>query len=246
MERNSIIWLGIYILLGVLELVGEGTNTRWLILSTKPLLMPLLLIWMTRRTPGIQRFFRSTMVAGLLFAMVGDIMMMFTGGVYDTFFFLLGLGAFLGTQVCYTGGFIAEINLRNGHLLRRPLWFLPFLLFLYFFLSWLWPDIPDGMQHQVAAYAVIISTMVLSVINLYGHTRRDVFAALLSGALLFLLSDSLIAISKFGHPFPGARIAIMLTYLIAQALIMHGVAERLRRFPEKRKRVIEMLRGEGK
>ncbi len=94
MERNTILWLGAFVLLALLELVGEGLDNRALILYSKPLLMPVLALWFVRRTPGIRRFLRHTVLAGLLFATLGDIFMMFAGGEYDALFFLLGLGSF--------------------------------------------------------------------------------------------------------------------------------------------------------
>ena len=233
MERKSFIWLIAFVLLAALELIGEIGDNRSLILFTKPLLMPVLAIWLVQKTAGIRRFFRHTIQAGLLFAMLGDIFMMFSYGAYDELFFILGLGAFMCTHLCYLGGFISEIKLKSGYLRRQPLWLLPFLLFIIGFLIWLWPKIPVGMQQPVTVYALVISTMALTVVNTYGKFSKEVFTSLLIGALLFILSDCLIAAFKFGHPFPGVHMAIMLTYLLGQWLIVRGVAEHLRNFPAK-------------
>ena len=43
------------------------------------------------------------------------------------------------------------------------------------------------------------------------------------GAIIFVCSDSCIAINVFYKPFEFARIAIMSTYTIAQFLIIYGV-----------------------
>jgi uncharacterized membrane protein YhhN len=43
------------------------------------------------------------------------------------------------------------------------------------------------------------------------------------GALLFMISDSLIAITKFLSGFDLAGLAIMSTYMLAQLLIIEGV-----------------------
>jgi uncharacterized membrane protein YhhN len=47
------------------------------------------------------------------------------------------------------------------------------------------------------------------------------------GALLFGLSDSLIAVNTFGTTLPGADVAILLTYWAGQYLIVVGLVERL-------------------
>lgn len=48
------------------------------------------------------------------------------------------------------------------------------------------------------------------------------------GALLFVLSNSTLAINKFYNSFSGAGILIMLTYGIAQLLIVQGAIGYLR------------------
>lgn len=235
MERKSFIWLGVFMLLAVLELLGEILGERNMVLYTKPLLMPVLVIWLLQRTFGVRRFLRHTVQAGLLFAMLGDIFLMFAEGAYGDLFFIVGLGAFLCTHLCYIGGFLSEVNLNKGYLREQTLWVLPFVLFLLGFLYWLWPNIPEGMQQPVAVYAFVITAMALSVLNMRGRISNDLFTGLLTGALLFMLSDCLIAILKFGHPFPGARVAIMVSYILGQWLIVRGTAERLRAVPERPK-----------
>ncbi len=234
MEKNSWLWLAAFALLSAIELTAEVLDHATLIYLTKPLLMPVLAIWLIRRTPGIRRFLRHTLVAGLLFSMLGDIWMMFSRGSYGPFFFLAGLGSFLITHLCYTGGWLSEVGWKNGFLRRQPYWIAPFALFLLVFLGWLWPGIPSGMYTPVTAYAVVISAMSLSIVNVRGSVGSDVFENMLAGALLFMLSDCLIAVQKFSQPFPGARIIIMLTYLLGQWLLMRGAALHLRRFPEKK------------
>jgi len=45
---------------------------------------------------------------------------------------------------------------------------------------------------------------------------------MMSGALLFVLSDSVLAMNKFYKPFKEADIIIMITYGIAQLSIVQG------------------------
>jgi len=236
MERNTTLWIGAYALLAVLELTGEFLDNRSLILYTKPFLMPVLAIWMVRRTPGIRRFLRQTVLAGLLFATLGDVFLMFAGGEYDALFFLLGLGAFLTTQACYLGGYLSEVNLRTGYLRKQPWLVAVFVLFLSGFLVWLWSGIPEGLRLPVAVYGTIITAMALGALNWRGQVQPGIFVSLIAGALLFMLSDCLIAAARFGHPFAVSRIAVMATYLLGQWLIVRAVAERLRQVPVRQKK----------
>jgi uncharacterized membrane protein YhhN len=48
------------------------------------------------------------------------------------------------------------------------------------------------------------------------------------GALLFVISDSLLAINKFYQDIPLAGVLIMLTYGLAQLFIMEGAISYIR------------------
>jgi uncharacterized membrane protein YhhN len=45
----------------------------------------------------------------------------------------------------------------------------------------------------------------------------------LAGAVLFVLSDSTLAYAKFINTFPGSRELTMLTYMLAQFLLVQGL-----------------------
>jgi uncharacterized membrane protein YhhN len=47
--------------------------------------------------------------------------------------------------------------------------------------------------------------------------------AILSGAIFFVSSDSILAFNKFYAPVPLASFLIMITYLVAQYLITVGI-----------------------
>jgi uncharacterized membrane protein YhhN len=227
-EKNR--WLYVFGVVAAAELFAEVTATDTLVFFTKPLLMPLLAVWFalnTRARTG-SAFLRSAVLGALGFSTLGDTLLMFAGRPGGNVFFILGLLAFLMAHLSYIGGFSSVLKWSGGYLRRRPLWIALFLLYLIAFLRFLRPGIPQGLYLPVALYSCVISAMALSVIHLYGHIGRAVFRPLLGGALLFMLSDSLIAVNKFGAPFPGARIAIMVTYIAGQYLIVRGVCLQLK------------------
>jgi uncharacterized membrane protein YhhN len=65
--------------------------------------------------------------------------------------------------------------------------------------------------------------MLIAAINRYGKVSRLSFILVLAGAVLFVISDSLIALNKFGFPFVFSGVAVMTTYIAAQYLIVTGV-----------------------
>ena len=211
--------------LAALEILAEIMGHRSLVVWVKPLLMPTLGGWLffaTKHRPPA--FLRRTVLAGLGFSTAGDTLLLFVDGSSGALFFILGLGAFLLAHLCYIGGFQSIAGFKNGYLGRQPVVILPFVLFLCFFLWYLYPSIQKGMGGPVNLYAVVITAMALSAWNTKSKVDNTVFFSLLSGALLFMLSDSLIAINKFRVPLPAAGFWIMITYLAGQYLIVRGVA----------------------
>jgi uncharacterized membrane protein YhhN len=67
--------------------------------------------------------------------------------------------------------------------------------------------------------------MAMQALFRYGYTSAPSFAFwCFAGAISFMISDSLLAINKFMQPLAiYAGLAIMLTYLLAQYLIVEGV-----------------------
>ncbi len=70
-----------------------------------------------------------------------------------------------------------------------------------------------------------ILTMVLSALTLWNsHSYGKI---VFHGALLFMVSDSLIAINKFQFAVPFAGFLIMSTYILAQWFIVDGIKNKV-------------------
>ena len=208
----------------VINLWAEYSQQEVLILISKPLLISLLALWYFIQNRPFQHQFERWILVGLLFSIGGDTLLMFVeNGPKDDRFFLLGLGSFLLAQLSYLTGFLKYPGARTGAVFQRPFLALPFLLYLIVLLSSLWEGIPEAMKLPVAIYALAIVGMAVAAYNLRNKWSITTFLPLIAGVLLFVLSDSLIAINKFGDPIPLARIFIMSTYIIGQYLIVLGV-----------------------
>ena len=78
------------------------------------------------------------------------------------------------------------------------------------------PSLND-MAIPVYVYLTVITTMGIMA------TFRDSSNMLvLCGAILFIVSDSMIAINKFSMPIIASDYFIMITYYLAQFLIVNG------------------------
>ncbi len=223
----SRLFLFAFILDAIALMTGEILFSKTLIICTKPLLMPLLgaWLWTATRNSG-QTGLRLAWLVGLAFSALGDTLLMFTGKSSGGQFFLMGLGAFLLAHGCYILGLRSLMRRREGFVRKNPWVLLPFAIYLVGLLAWIWPGVPAAMRLPVAVYAIVITVMALTVVDvLCGYVAASIFTAMMAGALLFVLSDSLIAVSKFGYPFSGSRIAIMATYIVGQWLLARGVRE---------------------
>lgn len=210
-------------------LIGTGNEVFMTMrFITKPALMILLFLYFLTET-GLKRDSRQKMIlTSLAFSWSGDVNLMMPGvegfEMFEKQFFILGLISFLIAHVFYILAFRKDIQQSSavGYLKRAPWAGLPVLAFLAILLYILIPGINTDMRIPVVVYAGVISIMTLFALNRFGAVSRQSFWLVFIGAVLFMVSDSMIAINKFHTPFEASRFAIMFTYLLAQYLIVKG------------------------
>jgi uncharacterized membrane protein YhhN len=176
--------------------------------------MLLLAFSTTTGTPG-----RTFMLTALFFSWMGDIFLM----LYDPkgLYFIIGLVCFLTTHIFYIIYFL-RIRSAAVSLLKKQ--FLLALLVLVYGIALVWVLFPHlgQMVLPVVVYATVICTMLLCSLHVYNKVNKPANDMFVFGALMFVLSDSLLAINKFLEPLPYAGISIMLTYCAAQYFIVSG------------------------
>ena len=214
----------LYIIFSVINVGMEYWYIRWGIFLTKPLLLLLLSIYFYQSTRSYPSSFRKYLLGGLIFSIFGDSFLMFVEQNPDVpQFFMLGLGSFLMAHVFYLLAF-AKIPqaLTKGFLVQKKWVILFFVLYFIGNVLFLWPAVPADLKIPVTVYVLAIISMATMGANLKGVISSRLFNGLFLGILLFVISDSLVAINKF-HPLdwqiPAARVFIMVTYLAAQYLI---------------------------
>jgi uncharacterized membrane protein YhhN len=191
---------------------------------TKPLLMPILMVFLWINT-HLKSSFDKLVFTGFIFAWIGDILLMFRSD--DLFVF--GLASFLLCHIMYIVAFVKNIRSsehKSSAMNRFILALLP-LFYLVVLYTYLFPHIAYTEKNQpflipVTVYAVTIVTMSLFALWRFGSSNRNSVIFIIIGAFVFMISDSLIALNKFVEPFPGADILIMFTYCLAQLCITIG------------------------
>jgi uncharacterized membrane protein YhhN len=219
--KNNQILLNLYFIVGLIYIAGDAINSLPLIYCTKPLLMALLGTYFWRQTHNARHQKMRILVAiGLLFAFVGDVLLMVARTQES--FFVLGIAGFLVTQIAYTLAFARFKPSLSGLFAQNKLAAFPLLLYWVLMLVILVPVVPSALRVPIVAYSFFITLMALSALNLMTRIPPSVSYPLILGACLFLLSDSLIAINKFKMEIPMASLLIMSTYILAQWLIIRS------------------------
>ncbi len=183
-------------------------------------LKPLLLVPLIAMTVITGNFsHKQTLFAALLFCWIGDILLLFAGR--DTMYFIMGLIAFLVGHLFYIFLFLRMIKTAGGKGRASFPALSIILVYLIAFYTFMAPHL-GGMLIPVMVYAVVISTMLYFAVVFYRVLPRYQTLIILSGAISFVISDSLLAINKFYLPLPLSGFLIMLTYIYAQGAIVWG------------------------
>jgi uncharacterized membrane protein YhhN len=78
------------------------------------------------------------------------------------------------------------------------------------------------LQIPVIVYALALGTMLFFALN---RKKDHSYNQVVLGAVLFVSSDSILAILKFYYSFLGNSLAVMGTYIAAQLLLSLGLCK---------------------
>ena len=79
------------------------------------------------------------------------------------------------------------------------------------------------LQVPVAVYVAVIVSMAGQAAGRWWSIRSPASALAACGAALFVVSDALLAVNRFGRPFRSAQALIHSSYFLAQWLIAVSV-----------------------
>lgn len=213
----------IFTLVFIVQLYAEASRHTFLSQASKPFIIITLLVWLYLAT-HLKGRFHKRIFTGLIFSLAGDIFLMLQSE--NGSFFNYGLFAFLLCHIFYIRAF--TLDHKSNPEFRSPffLWgasaLIIFCMGLFFYLQ---PYL-GAWQFAILMYAIIITFMTIMALNRYGKVNISSFKFVLCGALLFLLSDSVLAVNKFSMPIPQAGVLIMASYMLAQYLIVYGTVVR--------------------
>lgn len=212
-----------------LDWMAVGRQWRRLEYIAKPGVMLALLAWLGAHAwragahPGGELPL-ALFAAGLALSLAGDVFLMLPPR-----YFLAGLVAFLLGHVAYIAAFNANgLPPLEAALLAAVPVALAALWITRRVLAGLKAGGRPRLRGPVVAYIVVISLMVVSALATLARPDWMGGAAVLAsiGALLFMLSDTLLAWDRFVQPLPNGRLMNITTYHVGQLLLTAGFALR--------------------
>ena len=221
------VYIILYLIAGATTIYAENEEYSMLMYISKVLLMPLLALYFHYHSKRTKPYI--FIYLALFFSWLGDIFLMFPrneNSPDSKLLFTAGLVAFLIGHLNYIAHFTNEIKTkyRSSVFFKSPYFVLPFVLYIVVLLRLLFPTLGE-MKIPVTIYGIVIGTMLLSAVNRKNIVNETSYYFVLIGALLFVFSDSCIALNLFYEKFELARMVIMLTYVLAQIIIIKGVLE---------------------
>ncbi|MEN8117876.1 MAG: lysoplasmalogenase [Bacteroidota bacterium] len=205
------------------DLTGEFLQIPWIDYTFKPLIMIWIGGYFLLHAKNIDKIVVQLAGIAFLFSWGGDMLLMFInkGFVY----FVSGIASFLVAQVLYAFLFLRTINLsgKKPFLKKKPYWFIAYVAYGLIVYIILFDQLDAVLRVAIFIYIVAILTMSAMALNRYGNGHPVSFSFVFAGSLLFVLSDTMIAVNRFLVPIPYEGIFIMTTYISAQYLIMKGI-----------------------
>lgn len=212
--------VGAALAVGALDWHAVSRRNRESEYLLKPLTMIVLIAAAIALFDGTPAYVCGFALAALILSLAGDVFLMLPRDL-----FVAGLGSFLFGHVAY----IAAFNPTAPPLIPTVV----AVVVVGGTAGAMYVRLLRGMRARnqtklaapVAVYVLAISAMVVSALATVGRSEwtpgRSAFAV--AGALLFFASDGMIGWSRFVGDFPRSRLAIMVTYHLAQACLVLGL-----------------------
>lgn len=191
--------------LGYLAFLNAPVSSARTVFKTLP--VALLVLWPITYLGVVGAYTGAILLLALALALsaLGD----FYLALKDKYF-VPGLASFLAAHVAYLAAFLPRAQMPEGIALVA---ILACVAAAGTFVATLAPRL-GRLRVAVFAYFAVIMAMVAAALSI-----REASWMLGAGAVIFALSDSLIAVRKFKTPFAGINEAIWLTYIAAQLMI---------------------------
>lgn len=183
--------------------------------------MMLIILYAATNTSLVSPLYKKIVLIGLTVSMVAD------AAIY---WFMAGLATFFVAHLFYIAAF------RTARRKSVPLFAaIPLILYGVFMVFWI--AVPQIASGEVVLGVAIIAYM--GVILLMGwESIRTRLPLVIIGALLFICSDSFLAIDRFVTPLPGRDALVMITYYAAQVFLAASIGSQFVKLSQDKEKTI--------
>ena len=183
---------------------------------SKPLIVISILIFFYSQSQILEKPIKTIMLLALVFSLIGDVALLFDA--VNPLYFIIGLASFLLAQIMYVIVFLKQRALK-----KSPIAFIGLMIIYAAFLFYMVNDGLGDLLIPVIVYMIVILSMSTSAFLRKKQLNTKSYNWVFIGALLFMLSDSILALNKFYQPLSLSSIFIMSTYALAQYCIVIGI-----------------------
>lgn len=188
---------------------AESVGAKRNVYLFKPLTMICIILIALLAESRASAFYKYMIVAGLVCSLVGDIFLMLPSDR-----FVSGLLSFLVAHLFYIAAFASGGGARDSAIPYA----IPFLVYGIIMLRLLFPHL-GKMKLPVVVYMLVILVMAWQALGRWAAGEQAGGAQAFFGALLFTVSDSILAVNRFRGRVEHAQFYILGTYFMAQWLI---------------------------
>ena len=199
----------IILLLILLSIFAKQYEKQKFYIIAKPLTMLFIIALPLLEIREEYSVYAYLIMTGLIFSLLGDLYLLFPDRYFNN-----GLYSFLVAHILYIFAFNQNVNEYCFGITA------PILLFIFIVIKILSPKL-GGMKYPVLVYIIVISIMLYSALNMDKQMGGITFVSI--GAILFTVSDTVLAFNKFNKKFRLAEPIILSTYFIAQLLFAMSI-----------------------
>ncbi len=213
-EKQFSILFFIIVLIELLS--GSSESLLSIHYIAKPAIVISLIFLFVKTSKSLSKPIKNLTLLALVFSLLGDVLLMFVDK--SEYVFTLGLVAFLIAHIMYV-----LLFLKHRNKVKSPFGFIALLLI---YAACLFNFLNDGLG--VMLIPVIVYMLAILSMSTSAFLRKDKvnilsYGLVFLGAIFFMISDSILALNKFHQPIPWSNISIMVTYAMAQYLIVIGI-----------------------
>ena len=196
---------------GIFCIRAKYRVAKYQLLIFKPLTL-FLIISIVLLFPAIEQKYKIFILLGLLFSLLGDVFL-----IYPNKHFTKGLIAFLIGHLFYIVAFIVSNGFHYTEWIYLPLVIIGIIYLINI--------LPYSGNKTIPIIIYIFIIAIMGWLALERLNSLQTIGALLSatGAILFMISDSILALNKFRKQFRSAELIILSTYYTAQWLLALSV-----------------------